>query len=94
MQNILSAQRKLSLPDKVVVLSIMYLKYMKYLISRFLLHILSAEFQTSRSETRHKRTTRTLTLLGSCQHNLPSSAKIFILIEAHGINESLAMALL
>jgi hypothetical protein len=41
----------------------------------FLLHFVSAEFQTSRSEERHWRTWRNPSLLDSYLYNLPSSAK-------------------
>jgi len=67
---------------------------MKYLISHFFLRVVSAEFQTGRSEARQQRTICKLSLLGSCPHNLPSSVKIFITLEAHGNSEMLAMTLL
>ena len=60
---------------------------MKYLIRYFLLRVLSAEFQTSRSEARQQRKSCKLSLLGSCPHSLPSSVKIFIILEAHGNSE-------
>jgi len=57
---------------------------MKYLISYFLLRIVSAEFQTSRSEALQQRNISKLALLGTCPHNLPSSVDIFIILETHG----------
>jgi len=67
---------------------------MKYLIHYFPLLVVSAEFQTSRSEARQQRTSCKLSLLGSCPHNLPSSVKIFIIFETHGNSEMFAMTLL
>ena len=67
---------------------------MKQLIRHFLLRVVSADFQTSRSETRWKRTSRTLSLLGSCPHNLPSSVKEIIILEAQGNSEMLAVTLM
>jgi len=64
---------------------------MKYLIRHILLRVVSAEFHTSRSETRQLRKSRKLKLLDSYRRNLPSSVKI---LEAHGNSEILAMTLL
>ena len=69
-------------------------RIMNYLIRHFLLRVVSAVFQTSRSEARQQRTSRKLSLLGSCPHNLPSSVKIFIIFETHGNSEMFAMTLL
>jgi len=66
---------------------------MKYLIRNFPLRVVSAEFQTSRSEERQQQTSCKLSLLGSCPHNLPSSAKISKML-AHGNREILSMTLL
>ena len=52
-----------------------------YFIHNFVLRVLSAEFQTSRSEVRRKRMWRKLPLLDSYLYNLPSSAKIFIILQ-------------
>jgi hypothetical protein len=43
----------------------------------FVLRVVSAEFHTSRSESRHQLRWRNLTLLDSYLYNLPSSAKNF-----------------
>jgi hypothetical protein len=67
---------------------------MKYLICNFLLHVVSAEFQTNRSVARHWRILHTAPLLDSYPHNLPSSAKIFIILETQRYSEMLAMTLL
>jgi len=67
---------------------------MKYLIRHFLLRVVSAEIQTSRSEARQQRTSRKVSLLGSYPHNLPSPVKIFIILDADGNSEMLAMTLI
>jgi len=67
---------------------------MKYLIGHFLLRVVSAEFQTSRSETRQQRNICKLSLLGSCPHSLPSSVNIFNILEAHGNSEMLTVTLI
>jgi len=93
MQNVSSVQIYQSLSENVVVLGIIYMKFMKCLIRHFLLRVVSAEFQTSRSEARQQRKPRKLPLLGSCPHNLPSSVKIVKML-THGNSEMLAMTLL
>ena len=75
------------MPDIVVVLSIMYLTYKKYLVHSYSLHAVSAEFPTSRSEALQQRTLCKLTLLDSCPLNLPSSGKSFIMLEEHMYSE-------
>jgi hypothetical protein len=52
-------------------------------ISHFFLRVVSAEFHTSRSQARHQRTLRRLALLDSYLYNLPSSVKIFVILEVH-----------
>jgi len=49
----------------------------------FVLRVVSAEFQTSRSEARHWRTRRKQPLLGSYLYNLPSSAKDYLQYNKH-----------
>jgi len=51
--------------------------FKKYFLNHFVISVLSAEFQNSRSEAHHKRTWRTPSLLDSYLYKLPSSAKIF-----------------
>jgi len=63
-------------------------------MSHFLLRVVSAEFQTSRSEARQQLMPCKLSLLGSCPHNLPSSVKILIILEAHGNSEIVAVILI
>jgi hypothetical protein len=54
----------------------------------FLLHAVSAEFQTSRWEARHWRTKNKQSLLDSYRHNHPSSAKIwFNITSIEGIKD-------
>jgi hypothetical protein len=67
---------------------------MKHLICHFLLHVVSTEFQTSRSAARHWKILYKSPLLDSYLHNLPSSAKSFLILETQGYSEMLTMTLL
>ena len=67
--------------------------FKKHFIWHFVLRVVSAEFQTSRSEARQYYTSRKPALLDSYPHNLPNSVNIFIILETHGNSEMLAMTL-